>query len=71
MFQDFQRRCAKAGFDVDLGIHLKNMVAFATGQSRFLTVGGLSVEKLQTAWSECPPWHGIRDELSQEQRRRR
>lgn len=52
-FQDFQSKCAKAGYDLDLGIHLKNLVAFATGQSRFLTVGSLSVETLQGAWREC------------------
>jgi hypothetical protein len=40
-FQAFQAKCGKAGFDLDLGLHLKNLVAFATGQSRFLTVGGL------------------------------
>ncbi|MCI0387274.1 MAG: DUF262 domain-containing protein [Acidobacteria bacterium] len=51
-FQDFQQQCADAGFDLDLGLHLKNMIAFATGQSRFLTVGGLSVETLQTAWKQ-------------------
>lgn len=54
-FQDFERQCAKAGFDLDLGIHLKNMVAFATGQSRFLTVGNLPIERLQQAWKECVP----------------
>lgn len=52
IFQEFQAECAKLGFDLDLGIFLKNMVAFATGQSRFLTVGNLSVEKLKTAWDE-------------------
>src|SRR6266545_7645066 len=51
-FQDFQQQCAKAGFDLDLGLHLKNMIAFATGQSRFLTVGSLSPETLQTAWKQ-------------------
>jgi hypothetical protein len=51
-FQTFQQQCAKAGFDLDLGLYLKNMIAFATGQSRFLTVGGLSVEKLRSAWKE-------------------
>jgi hypothetical protein len=49
-FQEFQQQCAKAGFDLDLGLYLKNMIAFATGQSRFLTVRGLSAETLQTAW---------------------
>jgi hypothetical protein len=51
-FQDFQQQCAKAGFDLDLGLHLKNMIAFATGQSRFLTVGSLPPETLQTAWKQ-------------------
>ena len=54
-FQAFQEQCAKAGFDLDLGLHLKNLVAFATGQSRFLTVGGLPVEALKQAWKECVP----------------
>ena len=33
-------------------MHLKNLVSFATGQSRFLTVGGLKVETLKSAWAE-------------------
>ncbi|HBO4845056.1 GmrSD restriction endonuclease domain-containing protein [Pseudomonas aeruginosa] len=52
-FQDFQKACAKMGFDLDLGLHLKNLMAFATGQSRFQIVGSLSVEKLQKAWKEA------------------
>jgi hypothetical protein len=52
LFQQFQAKCASAGFDLDLGIHLKAMVAFGTGQSRFATVGGLSLERLQSAWDE-------------------
>lgn len=52
VFQAFQQDCAKSGFDLELGLHLKNMIAFATGQSRFLTVGSISLEKLQTAWRE-------------------
>ncbi len=51
-FQAFQQQCAKIGFDLDLGIYLKSMIAFATGQSRFLIVGSLSLEELQTAWKE-------------------
>jgi hypothetical protein len=46
----FQEECGKMGFDVDLGVHLKNLVAFATGQSRFLTIGNLDAEALQKAW---------------------
>lgn len=52
-FQTYQKQCAKQGFDLDLGIHLKNLVAFATGQSRFLTVGRLPLEQLQSAWKAC------------------
>lgn len=51
-FQRFQERCTKLGFDLDLGIHLKTLVAFATGQSRFLTVGSLSLSALQSAWEQ-------------------
>jgi len=55
IFQDFQSACAESGFDLDLGLHLKNLVAFATGQSRFRTVGGLTVDQLQEAWDACVP----------------
>jgi hypothetical protein len=54
-FQTFQAQCGKVGFDLELGLHLKNLVAFATGQSRFLTVGGIPIGDLQTAWRECVP----------------
>jgi hypothetical protein len=55
IFQEFQTACGRAGFDLDLGLYLKNLVAFATGQSRFLTVGGLSVEVLKAAWQQSVP----------------
>lgn len=50
IFQAFQTKCAKDGFDLDLGLHLRSMIVFATGQSRFLTVGSLTVEQLKSAW---------------------
>ncbi|MBW7918157.1 MAG: DUF262 domain-containing protein [Anaerolineae bacterium CFX3] len=50
IFQSFQTKCAKDGFDLDLGLHLRSMIVFATGQSRFLTVGSLTVEQLKSAW---------------------
>jgi hypothetical protein len=52
-FQEFQTKCAALGFDLELGLHLKNMVAFATGQSRFLTVGRLSLDTLQEGWKQA------------------
>src|SRR5439155_11691800 len=50
IFQAFEQECANGGFDVDLGVHLKNLVSFATAQSRFLTVGRLGVERLKEGW---------------------
>lgn len=52
-FQSFESQCAKTGFDLDLGLHLKNLIAFATGQSRFHTVSNLKIETLQEAWKQC------------------
>lgn len=52
-FQKFQAECGKLGFDLDLGIHLKMLVAFATGQSRFLTVGSLTLDELQKGWKDA------------------
>ncbi len=52
-FQAFQETCARNGFDLDLGLHLRNLVAFATGQSRFHTVKDLSPADLKTAWGDC------------------
>ncbi|MFN3359755.1 MAG: hypothetical protein ACK418_27635, partial [Pseudomonas sp.] len=52
-FLDFQSACAKNGFELDLGLHLKNLMAFATGQSRFQTVGSLTLDVLQQAWKEA------------------
>lgn len=53
IFEAFQRQCDKTGFDLDLGIYLKNLIVFTTGQSRFLTVGNLGLGALQTGWTEC------------------
>lgn len=52
-FQTFQQDCNREGFALDLGsVHLRSLVAFATGQSRFHTVGGLSLDALQAGWKE-------------------
>lgn len=52
-FEAFQEQCAKKGFELDLGLHLKALVSFSTGQSRFLTVGNLSVDELKSGWSQA------------------
>ncbi|MFO7630116.1 MAG: hypothetical protein R6W06_11500 [Prochlorococcaceae cyanobacterium] len=50
IFQAFQAECSASGFDLDLGIHLKNLVAHATDQSRFLSVLLLDLAKLRCGW---------------------
>jgi len=52
IFEAFQVECRKSGFELELGLLLKNLVAFTTGQSRFLTVGNLSLSALQKGWEE-------------------
>lgn len=52
VFQAFQDECSRDGFELDLGLHLKNLVAFATGQSRFLTVNAIPIETMKSAWNE-------------------
>lgn len=51
-FEAFQKQCVKTGFDLDLGLYLKNLVAFTTGQSRFQTVGGLKLDALKDGWAK-------------------
>lgn len=51
-FEAFQQQCSDQGFELDLGLYLKNLVVFATGQSRFLTVGTLRLDVLEAAWKE-------------------
>lgn len=50
LFTDYQTRVRKLGFDLDLGVHLRALIAVITGQSKFLTVGGLSKERLKVGW---------------------
>jgi hypothetical protein len=51
-FEAFQHQCGKTGFDLELGLYLKNLVVFTTGQSRFLTVGNQRLDALQAGWKE-------------------
>ena len=52
VFQEFQRKCVEQGFDLELSILLKALVAFATGQSRFQTVASLTLEQLKDGWQK-------------------
>lgn len=50
LFTAYQTTVAKEGFDLDLGIHLRALVAVITGQSRFLTVSSLTKQDLEDGW---------------------
>ncbi len=52
IFEAFQEECDRAGFELDLGLYLKNLVTFTTGQSRFRTVSGLRLDALKSGWTE-------------------
>ena len=54
-FERFRTDCQRDGFDLDLGVHLRNLVVFATRQSRFTRVANLSRAILQKAWTDCVP----------------
>ena len=50
IFEEFQEECKQAGFNLDLGIFVKNLVSFATGQCKFKIVSNLKREELENAW---------------------
>ena len=52
IFQEFETKCLEKGFDFGLALYIKTLVSFATGQSRFKTVGSLSKEQLIEAWQK-------------------
>lgn len=49
-FLKFQGSCTKAGFEIDLGIHMRNLMVFISGQSRFMTIGNYGINELQAGW---------------------
>ena len=51
LFNAYQAEVAHRGFDLDLGVHLKTLIAIITGQSRFLTVASLTQQALENGWT--------------------
>jgi hypothetical protein len=41
-----------SGFEIELGLLIKNLIAFATGQSRFRTVAAIPTDTLKNAWKD-------------------
>ncbi len=53
LFRDFQKECEKLGFDIDLGTHLRMLIALLTNQSKFKTAGSLTREQLEAGWKRA------------------
>lgn len=49
-FRKYQDEVDKLGFDVEIGLLVRGLVAMITGQSRFLTVSSISQAQLQEGW---------------------
>lgn len=50
LFEKFQEECEEKWFTLDLGLIVRALVVFTTGQSRFKTAGTIAVPDLQTGW---------------------
>lgn len=50
LLEKFEAECAAVGFPLDQGWLVRAMVVFASGQSRFKTLSGISTERLQQGW---------------------
>ncbi len=51
-FEAFQKKCAKNDFDLDLGIIVRNLISFATGQSNSKNLPNLKQAELEKAWGD-------------------
>lgn len=50
LFRDYQDMVSERGFDLDLGVILRSLVAIVTSQSKFLTVNSIKLADLQGGW---------------------
>jgi len=50
IFRDYQDQIDKRGFDLDIGLILRALVAIVTGQSKFQSVNSIPVQQLQDGW---------------------
>ncbi len=53
LFRKYQEQVDKHGFDVDLGIILRALIAIITGQSKFQTVNSMTLQQLQDGWKRA------------------
>lgn len=50
LFRDYQKELDKRGFELDLSVILKTLVALITHQSKFKTVHSISLAQLEEGW---------------------
>ena len=62
LFEQFQEECEEKWFTLDLGLLVRALVVFTTGQSRFKTVGTIPLQRLKAGWDEAK--NGIRFAVS-------
>jgi len=53
IFQAFQKKCRNGGFDLNEGVHVRNLLIFATGKINLKATSYLSKPTLQKAWIEA------------------
>jgi len=53
LIERFQDECEERWMTLDLGLLVRAMVVFATGQSKFDRVSTLSIDKLKAGWEEA------------------
>jgi hypothetical protein len=53
LLEEFQEECERQWFTFDLGLLVRAMVVFASGQSRFKSVSGLPVARLKEGWERA------------------
>ncbi len=52
IFEAFQDKCKKEGFDINLGIIVRNLISFATGSSNSKNLANLEQKGLKKAWKD-------------------
>jgi len=53
LFEQFQEECEEKWFTLDLGLIVRALVVFTTGQSRFKTAGTIPVARLEEGWERA------------------
>jgi hypothetical protein len=53
VFEKFSEKCDDEDFKLETGTLVRGLVVHATGQSRFKTVAGISLDRLKTGWEDA------------------